>query len=293
MNKCIFILNKILNISLLFVVFIFVWLVCKIFFFASFKIPSDSMQPEIESGDIAVVWKPSMGMRLFNILGSLEGKQPKIYRVLKFKEAEREDVMVFNYPYSRGLDKISMHIMNYYIKRCVALPGDTISIIDGYYYVSGYQGFLGDLKSQKKWSNVSEKILRRKNLWNTYPNDSLLNWNVKDFGPLFIPKRDTEIFIDSIHYTLYKKLIEWETNDQLFFYTEKNCFYLGNKPISNYRFQHDYYFMAGDNVNSSQDSRYWGVVPDVFIVGRVAFILKFYDFNSKEPIWCQIFRVVH
>lgn len=46
-------------------------------------------------------------------------------------------------------------------------------------------------------------------------------------------------------------------------------------------------------MNSSQDSRYWGVVPDVFIVGRVAFILKFYDFNSKEPIWCQIFRVVH
>ena len=254
-NKGIFTLKRLLNIVVFGIVCI---LVCKIFFFASFKIPSHSMNPGIESGDIVVVWRPWMGVRLFNLFVSLDGKQPKIYRILRFREAERGDIMVFNYPYARGLDKISMHIMSYYVKRCIALPGDTISIIDGYYHLSGYRGFLGDLQSQKRWSNVSEEILRQKNLWDTYPNDSLLNWNVKDFGPLFIPKRGSEIFIDSIHYALYKKLIEWESKEQLFFNPQKRCFYLGDKYISNYSFQHNYYFMAGDNVKSSQDSRYWG-----------------------------------
>ena len=37
-------------------------------------------------------------------------------------------------------------------------------------------------------------------------------------------------------------------------------------------FTHDYYFMAGDNVMNSSDSRNWGLVPEEYIVGVVTYI---------------------
>ena len=33
-----------------------------------------------------------------------------------------------------------------------------------------------------------------------------------------------------------------------------------------------YYFMAGDNALYSTDSRYWGLVPEEFIVGKVVLV---------------------
>ncbi len=47
---------------------------------------------------------------------------------------------------------------------------------------------------------------------------------------------------------------------------------LGGKPVSSYRFKENYYFMAGDNSGDSQDSRYWGFVPEPFIVGRALLV---------------------
>ena len=48
-------------------------------------------------------------------------------------------------------------------------------------------------------------------------------------------------------------------------------------------FSHDYYFMGGDKVENSQDSRYWGLLPDDLIVGKAAYIWK-----SKEPYFNKI-----
>ena len=44
--------------------------------------------------------------------------------------------------------------------------------------------------------------------------------------------------------------------------------------LTSHRFMHNYYFMAGDNVLDSSDSRYWGLVPEEYIVGVVNYVVR-------------------
>ena len=49
--------------------------------------------------------------------------------------------------------------------------------------------------------------------------------------------------------------------------------YLGNKELDGYRFKSNYYFMSGDNSMNSVDSRFWGLIPEDFIVGKAALVI--------------------
>ena len=109
------------------------WILWQVFFFSSFHIPSDSMEPELKEGDAVAVFKPIIGARLFNINATLRVEETPIYRVPGWRKIKRNDVLVFNFPYPIQKDKIRMHILQYYIKRCIGLPGDSVSIRDGYF----------------------------------------------------------------------------------------------------------------------------------------------------------------
>lgn len=56
--------------------------------------------------------------------------------------------------------------------------------------------------------------------------------------------------------------------------TLKNEIFLGKEPVKEYIFKKNYYFAAGDNVMNSGDSRYWGLVPEEFIVGVAVCVWK-------------------
>lgn len=284
-KKALCLFDKFLDLVILLCSFILLGLLWKIFFFASFKVPSRSMEPAILPGDRVVVWKPWMGARLFNIFDSMEGKQPEIYRTPGLCRVRRNDVLVFNYPFANGLVGISMRINQYYIKRCLALPGDTFSIEEGEYKVKGFQGVLGNILAQREWAKVPKDELIRRNQWITYPKDSLIGWNVRNFGPLLVPAKNTVISMSYKTYVLYRLLIEWESKESLSFdFSKKRC-YLGDKLIQTYQFRQNYYFMAGDKVGESGDSRYWGLVPEPFIVGKVGFISESYEPQTGQVRW--------
>lgn len=270
-------LRRIINTFFGICVAIVLWVVLQVFVFATFRIPSRSMIPTLDIGDHVLVLKPVIGPRLFNIYASLRNEQTDIYRFLGFREVKRNDVLVFNNPYPNGNEKISMHILKYHIKRCVGLPGDTLSIQNGFFHICNTASPLGNLNSQiqlSKAENLDE------NIFITFPYDSLMGWNVKDFGPYYIPSKGDSIHLNRTNWILYRKVIEWEQQEK--FQYKDSTFFLGEKKVTGYRFKKNYYFMAGDNGLDSEDSRYWGVVPEEFIVGKAWIIWKSYNpFTGK------------
>ena len=59
----------------------------------------------------------------------------------------------------------------------------------------------------------------------------------------------------------------------------------------------NYYFMMGDNRHNSQDSRFWGFVPEDHVVGKAVFIWMSLDkekgwFDGKVR-WSRMFSLIH
>lgn len=136
--------NWIVNICFYSCVAFVAWMVLQVFCLTSFKIPSNSMEPALLSGDKILVDKWTGGARLFNIFASLRGEEVDIYRLPGFGSFQRDDVLVFNFPYQDGSDSIGFDIMKYYVKRCIALPGDTLEIRKGYYHIKGITDSVGE-----------------------------------------------------------------------------------------------------------------------------------------------------
>lgn len=265
------------------------WIVMQVFVVCSFKIPSDSMEPTLEPGDYVLVNKLLIGPRLFNLTDALDGKRVTIYRVPGLHSIQRNDVLVFHFPHPHTWEKIEMHLLKYYVKRCIGLPGDSVWIRNGYYRINQRTDTLGNPAAQKQISRMSPDMFAE-NVYRVFPFDSLLSWNIRQFGPLYLPKEGDEIRMNRTNYLLYKKVIEWEQQGELSF--QDSVVYLNQEPISTYRFRKNYYFMGGDNGVNSQDSRYWGLLPEEYIVGKVWKIWKSIDPYTDEFRWDRFLKTV-
>lgn len=281
-------INRVVDVVFAICVMAVLWVIGQVFIFASFKIPSDSMEPELTTGDNILVWKPTIGPRVFNLFASMRNEQTQIYRVPGFKKIKRNDILVFNFPHPNNWDKIEMHILKYYIKRCIGLPGDTLSIRNGFFQVEGIQTPLGNMDSQKRIA-ATEKF--QEGIFDSFPYNGTIGWNIKNFGPLHIPAEGDTIPMNRRNGILYKKLIEWEQRATLEY--RDSTVYLNGKPIEGYRFLKNYYFMAGDNGINSQDSRYWGMLPEEYIVGKAWIIWKSIDPYTDKFRWERFLKVIN
>ena len=270
------------------------YLLLQIFLLVSFKVPTNSMVPEMMPGDFILVEKLSMGPRLFNVFKATRLEDVEIYRLPGLRGIKRNDVVVFNFPYEYGRwDSIRFHVMKYYTKRCIGLPGDTLSIRNGLYQIVGEKGEIGKRSQQMELMMLPDSMMLTRYPDPVYPEASAgvgMGWTLKEFGPLPIPQQGQTVQMDSTAWKLYHQLVEWEQKQKLTIDHEGGV-RLGNEVIDAYTFTHDYYFMAGDNAISSIDSRFWGLVPDDYIVGRVWRIWKSVDRNGKVR-WDRVFKKV-
>jgi signal peptidase I len=120
-----------------------------------------------------------------------------------------------------------------------------------------------------------------------FPYDTLHKWSRDNFGPVWIPKKGEELKLTTENYSIYERAIRvYEGND---FFQKDNKFYLNGKEVTAYTFKMNYYWMMGDNRQGSQDSRYWGFVPEDRVVGKAWMIWFSWE---GGPRWNRLFRII-
>lgn len=266
------------------------WGSLQIFCFTTFKIPTDSMEPSLLAGDKIVVNKLIQGARLFDVFAALRNEGVTIYRTPSIGDLKRNDVLVFNFPYQEGRwDSIRLDVMQYYVKRCVALPGDTLEIKDGFFRIRGNAATVGNKLAQRRISMIQD-YTSQGIVMSTFPRNETLNWTIKEFGPLPIPRRGQIVHLDSVTWLLYRQLIGWEQKKRL--QKDGNRIILGDSVINQYRFKENYYFVAGDKAENSQDSRYWGMLPEPYIVGKATLIWNSIDRGTGKMKWNRVLKKI-
>lgn len=292
------ILLKVFDYTQNIIITVFVIMVCWLLFrfttYASFHIPSNSMEPSILVGDQVIVNKWIIGGRFINVWDNITENEELIVRRLPgMRKIRRNDLLVFNFPYPGPWDSLGFSLKtSYYIKRCTALPGDTFEIRNARYLVQGCDQSLGNVESQEMLAELatSGRVYDMGIVMTGYPYMLDIEWDIMNFGPLYIPKAGSTIRMDRMAYVLYRQVIEWEQKQKL--RIEGDEVYLGDNHISNYTFKTDCYFVTGDNVLNSQDSRYWGLLPEPFILGVATRIGKSVSPVTDKIRWDRVLREI-
>lgn len=188
---------------------------------------------------------------------------------------------------------------NLWKKNDVTLRGSSANDGKIYYAINATQAGIENLKGLDFITNIYPDIIKSNDsltYYKTFPyNPELANWNRDNFGPVTIPKKGMSVdMTDPMNIALYKGVITtFDHNDNAEFKDGK--VYINGEAIVEYTFNQDYYFMMGDNRYESDDSRFWGFVPEDHIVGKAVFIWMSLDADGtflNKIRWNRLFSII-
>ena len=343
------------------------------YFIQPYTIPTSSLEKSLLVGDFLFVSKMNYGARvpmttvampmvhdtipLTKKKSYLNWPQLPYFRLPGFQTIERTDIVVFNWPADtvyKFRDQSGLRVdkpidkKSNYVKRCVGIPGDSLSIKDGIVYINGKELILPErakpqfsykvvldgktpinfeylfkdmnvtdginyVSSQKDTIGIAaltaENAERLKNVpgilavfrnvshipetgqYGVFPHNK--QWNRDNFGPIYIPQKGKTVALNLETLPFYKTIItDYEKNDLK---VNGNEILINGKAATTYTFGQNYYWMMGDNRHNSEDSRYWGYVPENHIVGKPIFIWLSWDTNGKglnKIRWDRVFTTV-
>lgn len=282
-----------------------IWSFIRTFITEGATIPSESMCNTLKIGNSVFINKLAYGARMpitplsFNFLGiKINFSEITIpyLRIPGYSDIKRNDIIVFNNPQQSSLP---IDLRSKMIKRCVAIPGDTLLIEKGLIYINSlkeeeneniiknYKLTITDTIHQYSYSKqlaLSQKELGKLSFKNKlmaselyplstenynikyFPHWFKIKWNPDNLGQIVIPKKGMRINLNDYNWKIYSDIIK---NNECKTASEFNGVYNIDGEVSTfYTFKYDYFFVLGDNRPNSIDSRYWGFLPETHIIGK-------------------------
>ncbi len=163
-------------------------------------------------------------------------------KVVQLNDPQRGDVVVFRYPADPGLD---------YIKRVIGVPGDLVEYRDKQLSVNGEPV---PTRQEGTYSYVGNGL--------NYVTAMVYRETLNSEGHVMM----TEPGKPSV---FPPQVVDFPFRE--------NCSYNADGDGFACRVPAGQYFVMGDNRDASNDSRYWGFVPDANIVGKAFFIWMNFD----------------
>ena len=190
--------------------------ILRVFVVESYRIPTGSMESTLLAGDFLFVNKYVYG--------------PKIpftdIRLPGVKKVDRGDIIVFKFPKDRSLN---------YIKRCVALSGDTLEIHGQ------------ELSINKKPAPlpphaqfIGNRMAAGDGDYMIFPQFS--NFNKDNYGPIRIPGKGDVVPLNPATYPLYSALIADEGHEVSL---QGRTVFIDGTPVQNYTVQCSERFTTG------------------------------------------------
>ena len=87
------------------------------------------------------------------------------------------------------------------------------------------------------------------------------------------------------NFAIYRRIISVYENNK--FEIKNGEVYINDVKSTSYTFKQNYYWAMGDNRHNSEDSRFWGFVPEDHIVGKPLFI--WFSKGENGIRWNRIF----
>ena len=156
-------------------------------------------------------------------------------KIVELNNPQRGDVLVFRYPTDPTLD---------YIKRVVGIPGDEVTYRDKQLTVNG-QPAVQKADGTYSYLEGSLAFVTTQRFIETFGDKAHTIARQSEMPPVSVGRVRT-------------------------FPGRENCVY--NESGFTCKVPPGHYFMMGDNRDNSEDSRYWGFVPDDHIRGKAFFI---------------------
>jgi signal peptidase I len=120
-----------------------------------------------------------------------------------------------------------------------------------------------------------------------YPYDHIHVWTKDNYGPIWIPAKGATMPLTPENYSIYERAIRVYEGNKLEIKDGK--IYLNDQVADHYTFKMNYYWMMGDNRHGSQDSRYWGFVPEDHVVGEAWLIWMSWNHGIR---WSRLFKKI-
>lgn len=254
---------------------------------ASFVVPTGSMENTVMTGDFLFVNKFIYGPSTPQVVPFVNIPLP-YYKFPGVRQPKQGDVIVFIYPGDK--EEVEPSLFQYYLKRCVAVSGDTLRIINKHLFVNGKEMKIPEhAKFIRPISDLDN--------FRTFPPGR--GFSGDNYGPLRIPKKGDVIEINPLNYREWAVFIQREGHEITMGGT---MVYIDGKPVTKYKVNRDYCFGMGDNRDNSEDSRYWGFIPVENVVGTP--IIVYWSWDTNLPFsqlvdklvsvrWSRIFTLIN